>query len=43
MISSIYRNIKLKTAIREGFLLLYNVLAMQTVYAANCDLNSHFH
>ncbi len=42
MISCIYRNIKLKTVIKEDFPLLSSVVAMQSVYAANCDLNSYF-
>ena len=41
MIGSICRNIKLKTVIRGGFLLLSSVVAMQSAYAANRYLNSH--
>ncbi len=41
MIGRISRNIKLKTVIRSSFLILSSVVAMQSVDAANCDLNSH--
>jgi hypothetical protein len=41
MISSICRNLKLKTDIREGFLILSSIVAMQSAYAANYDLNLH--
>jgi hypothetical protein len=37
MTSSICRNIKLKTVIRGGFLLLSSVVTMQSAYAANCS------
>ncbi len=37
MISSICRNIKLKTVIKGSFLLLSGVVAMQSAYAANCS------